>query len=143
MADIALINDLYLSFAKLVNMRTNRKVQGNVHGEFAVLQYLCYLQDGVTAGWLSEKLQLVPGRMTDILKSLEKKQYIIRQQDAEDKRRVIVSITEEGKLIATQARQEILEEYSGLVDTLGEKDTKELIRLMQIVMNYLSDKKRV
>ncbi|WP_294395563.1 MarR family winged helix-turn-helix transcriptional regulator [uncultured Clostridium sp.] len=128
--------ELYSVLAELLNRKINRTVQDSIRGEYGVLRYLMYVEDNVTAGTLTEQLHVVPGRMTDILKSLENKGFIIRCRDEEDKRRVNVCITEKGRIEAEEKRNYITDEYQDLFQILGEKDTIELIRLLKIVLSY-------
>src|SRR5215472_7838801 len=46
--------------------------------------------DGVTAGWLSEQTGLTTGAVTHILDRLERREFIERVRDTEDRRRVFV-----------------------------------------------------
>lgn len=127
---------LYNLLAELLNSKQNRKVLDSIRGEYGVLRYLSYVEDRVSAGMLTEQLHVVPGRMTDILNSLENKKLIERRSDDEDRRRVRVCITEIGKKQAVKLREEISKEYEGLFQVLGRKDTLELIRLLKIVLAY-------
>jgi DNA-binding MarR family transcriptional regulator len=136
MSEENLGEELYSLLAELLNRKINRTVQDSLRGEYGVLRYLMYVQDNVNAGILTEQLHVVPGRMTDILKSLESKAFIKRCRDEEDKRKVNVCITEEGKIEAEEKRNYITEEYQGLFEILGTEDTKELIRLLKIVLSY-------
>lgn len=129
-------DELYDLLAEFLNRRINRTVQDSIRGEYGVLRYLEFIQDNVTAGMLSEQLHVVPGRMTDILKSLENKKFIKRYRDEEDKRRVYVSITDTGRSEAEEKRNYIESEYKGLFKILSKEDTKELIRLLKIVLSY-------
>lgn len=131
--------ELYNLLAELLNRKINRTVQDSIRGEYGVLRYLMYVQDNVSAGILTEQLHVVPGRMTDILKSLEAKGFIRRHRDEEDKRKVNVCITDAGKVEAEEKRTYISKEYQGLFEILGKKDTKELIRLLKIVLAYSGD----
>lgn len=128
--------ELYNLLAELLNSRMNRTVMDSIRGEYGVLRYLCYIEDHVHAGKLTEHLHVVPGRMTDILNSLEAKGLITRIRGEEDRRHVNVCITEEGKKQAVQMRQMISREYEGMFRILGQKDTEELIRLLKIVLSY-------
>ncbi len=128
--------ELYSLLAELLNRKINRTVQDSIRGEYGVLRYLMYVQDNVTAGTLTEQLHVVPGRMTDILKSLENKGFIRRCRDEEDKRRVNVCITQNGMAEAEEKRNYIADEYKGLFHILGKEDTEELIRLLKIVLSY-------
>ena len=87
-------------------------------------------------GILTEHLHVVPGRMTDILTSLESKGLIRRVRGERDRRHVNVCITEEGKKQVMEMRQMISREYEGMFQILGSKDTEELIRLLKIVLSY-------
>ena len=88
--------ELYNLLAELLNRKINRTVLDSIRGEYGVLRYLVYVEDNVSAGVLTEQLHVVPGRMTDILKSLESKGLIKRYRSQEDKRKVKVCITDEG-----------------------------------------------
>lgn len=129
--------ELYNLLAELINRRMNRMVQDSLRGEYGVLRYLLFVEDKVNAGVLTEQLHVVPGRMTDILNSLESKGFIVRHRDEEDKRRVNVCITEKGKAEAVEKRKQIHREYQGMLKMLGKEDTEELIRLLKTVLSYL------
>ncbi len=128
--------ELYSMIAKLLNSKMNRTVLDSIRGEYGVLRYLLFVEDGVKAGTLTEKMQVVPGRMTDILKSLEYKGFIVRKREQADKRIVRVFLTEAGKQEAEEKRRQIHQEYRGLIERMGEKDATEFIRLLKIVLEY-------
>ncbi len=128
--------ELYNLLAELLNRKLNRSVLDSIRGEYGVLRYLMYVEDGVCAGTLTEQLHVVPGRMTDILISLENKEAIRRERAQEDRRRVQVFITEKGRELAFEKRNQIRQEYRGMFDILGKEDTEELIRLLKIVLAY-------
>lgn len=136
MSDENLGEELYNLLADLLNRKINRTVQDSIRGEYGVLRYLLYVQDNVSAGRLTEQLHVVPGRMTDILKSLENKGFISRRRNEEDRRKVNVCITEKGREEAREMRSYISKEYQGMFKILGKKDTEELIRLLKIVLAY-------
>ncbi len=128
--------ELYSMIARMLNSKMNRTVLDSIRGEYGVLRYLLYVEDGVKAGTLTKSMHVVPGRMTDILKSLEYKGLIIRKREESDKRIVKVFITEQGRKEAEEKREQIHREYQGLIKKLGEKDAVEFIRLLKIVLEY-------
>ena len=79
-------------------------------GEMGILIYLTFQKDGVTSGQLSEALQVSTGRVASALKSLEKKQLIIRRTDGVDKRKVNVYITDKGKQNTLKKHEEAIEQ---------------------------------
>ncbi len=129
-------DELYSLLAELLNRKMNRVVLDSIRGEYGVLRYLLYVENGVSAGVLTEQLHVVPGRMTDILTSLEQKGWIQRCKDKNDRRKIKVGITERGEIEARKMREYIHKEYEGLFQILGKKDTEELIRLLKIVLAY-------
>lgn len=133
--------ELYNLLAEMLNRKLNRTVMDSIRGEFGVLRYLMDVEDQVSARELTKQLHVVPGRMTDILKSLEKKGCIRREQDEEDRRRLKVCITEKGRKEEIEKRKFISQEYQGMFKLLGKKDTEELIRLLKIVLAYPGDSK--
>ena len=128
--------ELYSLLAEVLNRKENRVVLDSIRGEYGVLRYLMYVEDQVSAGELTTQLHVVPCRMTDILNSLENKGCITRKKDEEDLRRLKVCITEKGREEESKKRKSIREEYQGMYEILGEKDTQELIRLLKIVLTY-------
>lgn len=133
---IELGEELYNLLAEFLNSPGNRAFFDSIRGEYGVLWYLSKVENNVSAGILTNKLHVVPGRMTDILTALENKGLIVRSKEPEDRRVVLVSITEEGIREATKKREEIHEKYKGLFGALSYEDTRELIRLLKILLTY-------
>ncbi|MCR5167222.1 MAG: MarR family transcriptional regulator [Oscillospiraceae bacterium] len=132
--------ELYGVLADLLNRRENIEILNSIRGEYGVLNYLCGREDGVSAGELGKALHVVPGRMADILKSLEQKGLIVRLHNDKDRRVVNAVITDEGRRVSTEKRLEIHNDYQGLFRILGETEVRELIRLLRIVLSYYPDK---
>ena len=131
--------ELYGVLADLMIRKNNIAVFDSIRGEYGVLNCLCEHEEGFSASELCGRLHVVPGRMADILKSLEQKQLIERIRTKEDRRVVKAFITEPGRQASKVKREEIRKEYEGLFKILGEKDVRELIRLLKIVLSYYPD----
>lgn len=131
--------ELYNLLAGMLNSKMNRTVLDSIRGEYGVLRYLVFVENGVKAGILTEKMHVVPGRMTDILKSLEYKGLITRKREEGDKRVVRVYITEQGRREAEEKRSQIHRDYQGLVKKLGEEDMGEFMRILKMVLEYTND----
>lgn len=132
--------ELYGVLADLLNRKNNIVVLDSIRGEYGVLNCLFDLEDGASAGELCKRLHVVPGRMADILKRLEQKELIVRVRMEDDRRVVKAHITDKGRQISQEKREEIHREYEGLFRILGENDVRELIRLLKIVLSYYPDK---
>lgn len=83
-----------------------------------------------TPGFISSELGLSTARTASILRSLEHKGYIGRINAKKDKRRVIVSMTEEGRTFADEKHREVMAFYDKAFHAMGEKDLSELVRLI-------------
>lgn len=132
---------LYQVLFDFIGNKKNNLLLESLRGENAVLSHLARYTmtaqgQGIHAGDLSDTLSLVPGRMTDILKNLEKKGLIIREKDPDDKRRVLVSITKDGLSYVKNKREQVRVQYSSIYQELGEKDTLKLIELLNKVNAY-------
>ena len=70
-------------------------------------QYLVLLvlweQDGLTVTALGERLHLNSGTLTPLLKRMEASEWLVRERSQEDERRVLVSLTAQGKKLKARA----------------------------------------
>ncbi len=137
--DITLPEELYSVLADFLNKKNNIEVLNSIRGEYGVLNCLMDMEEGASAGELGKKLHVVPGRIADILNSLEQKDLIVRKRNENDRRVVKAYITEKGKQVSIEKRTEIHNNYKGLFKILGEDDVRELIRLLKIVLSYYPD----
>jgi DNA-binding MarR family transcriptional regulator len=92
------------------------------------------------AGWLARRADLTSGAMTSRLDALEKEGIVRRLRDPEDRRSVLVELTEKGRqrheqAMAIQAPKEAL-----LADALTEREKEQLNSLLRRVMITLEDR---
>ena len=99
------------------------------HGEEGVLLQLYFDGREETAGDLARKLVLTSGRIANILRQLEKKKYIVRTIGTDDRRKVLVSLTESGRRHIDKVYSRSLARSAGMLDLLGEEDAHDLLRL--------------
>ena len=66
---------LYNVLFQIIGNKKNAIILESLRGENAVLTCLLRNEEELHPSELAEKLSLVPGRMTDILKTLEKKRH--------------------------------------------------------------------
>lgn len=75
------------------------------------------------------------GRVATALKSLEKKGLVVRRTDVNDKRKVIVFITDSGKQFMIDRHKEGITWTENVLRKLDEQDAKELIRLIKLIVS--------
>ncbi len=107
-------------------------------GEYSVLYYLFLGECTFSAGELAEKLGLTPGRIANVLKALEKKGYVCRNQDPEDRRRIHVGLTDTGYHYISSVCEEANKVYRSLVEGIGERDAREFIRITKKILSRSS-----
>ena len=99
--------------------------------------YLCG-KDQTVAGDLADALNLTSGRIANILRQLERKNYVMRTNGRVDRRKVYVALTPEGKRHTEEVYQAILAKYQNLIDAIGEDEAKEYLRLNKLILDKLS-----
>lgn len=116
-------------------------------GEMKVLSYIAVQGHELLPGQMSASLDMTGGRIAGILRSLEKKGYITRRTDKADRRRVLVSTTEQGSRYINTAAEKLEKRLDMLVDEMGSENTVRLIESLRIyseassaVLARLSDK---
>lgn len=86
---------------------------------------------------VSKILGLSPSTITPIINSLEEKGYIERIFDKTDRRVVFLQITKEGLKLEKELNQKMMQKSEYIVNYLGEKDTKEFIRILQKILDCM------
>ena len=118
-----------------------------LQGEMKVLSYISIAEHELLPGQLSSALEMTAGRIAGILRSLEKKGYITRRTDIADRRRVLVSITEQGREYINSSSEKLEQRLDMLVAEMGSENTVRVIESLKIyseasaaVLAKLSDK---
>lgn len=105
-----------------------------VDGETAVLLWLWQKGKEEFAVNITEQFRLTAGRVANIIKRLEQRSYILREQDEDDKRRVKIRLTPEGNDAAAAMYEKFLGEQEKFLRRLGEKDLQKLMDLYTAVL---------
>jgi MarR family transcriptional regulator, organic hydroperoxide resistance regulator len=135
----ALAEELFHVMTRTAKLPFQKKVDDLSHGERKILGYLTFGKNGVPSGDLSEKLDLTTPRVASALNSLAKKGYIERNRDENDKRMVIVSITESGKSYMLEEYNNLISMMQQTLEKLGEKDALEFIRIIKRIKEITNE----
>ena len=109
-------------------------LQGFSGGEAGALGYLAARGEPITPTELSRELNLTTARVANILNSLERKDYVQRTHDSQDRRRVLVTATEKGLRLAEDHRNRVLQQLATVLDWLGQEDAEECSRLLKRIL---------
>lgn len=101
-------------------------------GELFVLHYLAVCNREVLPSELSVALQASTARISALLGALEKKGQIVRDIDKNNRRNILVTLTEEGRNRAEAEMREMKNRMVRIFTDMGEADTIEFIRLTRL-----------
>ncbi len=85
----------------------------------------------LSPGQLAAETLVTSGTMTNRIDRLERRVLVRRSPAAEDRRGVIVQLTEEGLTTVDAALGDLIERERGILDTLGEADREALAGLLR------------
>src|SRR3954453_23691165 len=112
------------------------------HGEYRLLLRLATRTDDkkMSAGRLSQLLLLSSGAMTNRLDRMEKAGLVRRVPDPDDRRGVLVEMTDKGEKVLDQAVLASAKEDADMVSALSAKEKKELNELLRKVLENLESR---
>ena len=137
--------ELYIALAKELLESLDRKKKGpppedvraSMRGEMAVLRLLMDENHPLSAGEISRTLKMTTPRIAAVLGSLQKKGLVDRVTDPSDKRRVMVTLTENGISLCKKRKQRAVSQISHMLSCLGEEDARHFVRLIKRVQDIL------
>lgn len=109
------------------------KPLGITYTQYVVLMAL-WEHESLNVGQLGSLLHLDAGTLTPLLKRLEKMGFVTRKRSNEDERITIISITPEGDALKEKCKDIPMKLSEGGFP-LNEKDTKELYRLLYMILD--------
>lgn len=136
-----------MTFAEEAEQKLTQMMVKNRHGAFSkieksskganiVINVLDRLGEPTNPKHLAETLNLSTARIAAVLGNLEKRGLIIRTMDADDRRRINVSLTESGKKVAKAEKQERHNKVVRVFEMMGVEDTKKYLELTAKFIRY-------
>ncbi|MBJ6360315.1 MarR family winged helix-turn-helix transcriptional regulator [Paenibacillus sp. GCM10012307] len=89
---------------------------------------------------LSKDMQVTSPFVTQQLNRMEDNGLIVRTKGEEDRRIVKISLTDKGRAAADREKEHFKRMLAGLCEHLGEADSRELARLMNLAFDYFEEK---
>lgn len=128
-------NDLANEYLKVMFLmrgrNTQKQIDESLNGENFVLSYVFERNGNVIPSDISNAMGSTSARIATILNNLEQKGFISRTIDTEDRRRIIVNLTDRGKEHVHEQNQKRIDFIMNMLKYLGENDAKEYIRIMK------------
>lgn len=114
------------------------KLNISLKGEELFIVMLSEMGGISTPSRLAEYSQFTPARLSAIIKNLEGKGYIEKKNDEIDKRCTIIELTAEGHGHAQSKKEEMLKNSLMIIESLGEPDASEFIRIIKRLIGIVS-----
>ena len=93
--------------------------------------------DGIMVKQVAENINLSSATVTSILDRLEAKGYVARERSIEDKRKVTLRLTDEGKAIIAKAPKPLQEHFIARFEKLDEWEQSMLLSTMQRIAKMM------
>lgn len=107
----------------------NEIPQSCSQGENGVLIYLGLVNNEISPSELSEKLNVSLPRIATVLTVLESKKLITKKVNENDKRKVIVAITDEGRKNVLERKEETIINLTKILENMTEEERSDYLRL--------------
>lgn len=124
-----LAQTLLKSMARMHRNGLHKRINESMYGEQFVLHHIFLHEGDILPGEISIKMGISAARITATLNSLEKKKLLVRNIDPNDRRRILIELTEQGRSQARENHQIILDNACNMLSELGEHDAGEYVRI--------------
>ena len=103
------------------------------------IRFLLWLSthEGVSAVDLMDHFGLSAGRVSNLLKALEKKGYIKREQIEMDRRKVTITLTKDGRKMAEELNESLHHVFASFFELLGEEEAEKFLAFEKRILNMI------
>ena len=112
-----------------------------LEGEHAVLSYILKEKQDVTPTNISLKLGITKSRVTAILNSLHEKELVLLKRKSDDRRKIIVSLTEKGEEAIVSKLIVLDNKILKLIEELGVEKSITLIEILNDINKIIVKEK--
>ena len=136
-ADAGLSDELIEVLRQYYYMKIPLGLENFMQGEMKVLSYIHYTAGGgeIATGDIVSALDMTGGRVAGILRSPEKKGFVSRRTDENDRRRIMVSSTPAGSDYVKNGRELLRSRLSAIINAMGSESAENFIRSMEEFVN--------
>jgi DNA-binding MarR family transcriptional regulator len=90
-------------------------------------------------GEVAARMHITSGTVTSLLDNLERKRYVVRSSDRDDRRRVLVDITPTAQAVLDEALPAIQQVARQLFDRIGPQRQQELLDMLDEIREAAID----
>lgn len=127
--------DFYLLFSSQKFKKITQIIQDGYSGMYYVLKILNEYNGKVCAGDISKIFKVTTARTAGVLKTLEKKGYIVREKGEDDARKTIAIITKKGSEALERRKKEINMAIDEFLKKLDEDEVSKFYEILKKILN--------
>lgn len=135
----SLAAELIKQTRRLHHSKPQKSLGQAIRGQAYILGYIAQHGGEALPSDISETMQVSSARIAQALNSIEDKGWITRETDPKDRRRTLVRLTPEGRVVAQEHQQAILENVTQALSLLGETDAKNYVKLTKKLADRLNE----
>ena len=124
-----LATELLQKMRTLHKTRPHQDINPSLRGEMFILCYIASHNVAVLPSDISRKMNASSAQIAAALNNLENKGLITRQIDTDDRRKILVEITQKGNDLAQKRQRLALDVIEKMLKLLGEHDAQEYVRI--------------
>lgn len=134
-------NELLQAMGQLRRLRPTSELlpDGITQSELGALIIIDHAQRAghdIRPGFIAAHTHTSKGAVSQTLKSLEEKGFIVRERCADDARAVRILLTESGRGLCAEAEQVRKAQMEALVEYLGAEDLAQLTRIVHRIVDF-------
>ena len=116
--------------------------QGRRQTQGRILKIL-YHHGPMTQKTLQDKLDIQPGSMSEIAAKLEHKGLLCRQKDPEDKRKILLTLTDAGRADVEAYQKSRKAQHTKVFDALTQEEQQQLSLLLEKLLDSWSSAQEI
>lgn len=101
-----------------------------------------YSDNNISISEVQNGLHITKSAISQMMNSLEKKGFIERTIDTDDRRKIVVTLTEAGKDILSKTKESANHNLNEIISTLGDDKTNQFISLLNQVSDISEELKK-
>ena len=134
--------ELLLALRKVIRATDLYSKQLNKHTgltapQLLILREIAAAPDGITASSVAQNITLSPATVSNVIDRLEQRQLIHRERSTQDRRRVVLSLTELGVARLNAAPRPLQEEFIRKFQALADWEQSQLVAGMQRIATMM------
>lgn len=86
---------------------------------------------------LAHRFRVSPSAVSQFLKNLEQKGFIVRTRAKGDSRSVVIELTEKGMGLSAQLREERSRAFADMIDAVGMQEVQQFVATLRKICDYM------